>query len=59
MDDGPPAGAAQRLLRVPRALLDQFRRLLHDSDEERRDGWRSLRRSIFEVVSLPGAARGD
>lgn len=40
---------------MPRALLDQFLRLLHDSDEERRDEWRSLRRSIFEAVTVLAA----
>jgi len=51
----PTIEDAQWLLRVPRALLDQFLSLLHDSDEERRDEWRSLRRSILEAVTVLAA----
>lgn len=46
----PAVEDARWLLRVPRALFEQFLTLLHDG--ERRGDWSGLRRSIFEAVTV-------
>ena len=51
----PTIEDARWLLRVPRALLDSFLRLLHDSEQQRRDEWGNLRTAIFEAVTVLAA----
>lgn len=48
----PTVEDAQWLVRVPRKLLDRFLNLLYEDDAQRREGWGSLRRSIFEAVTV-------
>lgn len=48
----PTVEDAQWLVRVPRKLLDRFLNLLYEDADQRREGWGSLRKSIFEAVTV-------